>query len=516
MRPLYAIQFEVGDASLQQIVDEVKSWIAGVYDEDPEFDAADQPAPDLTASAVSWVPAEGHELESKLWQVESGLLYETTWRKPADITASGMHEQVELTLLEGGGPVEVAVRVSAEQEAFRIAPLDVGIVQRPRIVDRLVRHFECRVNETPIHWYNRTLDCSDVDTFLRTTLENAQRAIPVVLVSRSSRTETPVEDAEWLQNRLLGLAHVYEISSEVSRQLTEQLGRVRSCRNGAVRLYWPGFSRRAVPRGHPLFTADSLKTNRKRGVYLEDVLFRMVTRVAAEQFGPSPQLRTIRRQIREARRQHLLETTEELPDEWLSEFEFALSENDRLAKENESLQRQLDQAKENLRYVQEAVRSSDDVAVAIAPDRTGVQSPLEALELAEALFGQQIYVWKSARKAAAEAIYHQPAEIVDTLEAIAELVKLDAARDGRTGPWSKFFAMRGIKYAAHESDATMNRYGDERTFHDGGETTVMQRHITIGQGHDHCLQIYFDRSDDDSRFQIGYCGEHLNFISNNT
>ena len=87
--------------------------------------------------------------------------------------------------------------------------------------------------------------------------------------------------------------------------------------------------------------------------------------------------------------------------------------------------------------------------------------------------------------------------------------------NGAIGSWSNYFInLPGWKYADDESDTTMARFGEKRSFSDQekGRLVEITRHLTY-QGSSSGLQIYFDRDDVTDSFIIGYIGEHLPYAT---
>ncbi len=103
-------------------------------------------------------------------------------------------------------------------------------------------------------------------------------------------------------------------------------------------------------------------------------------------------------------------------------------------------------------------------------------------------------------------------EILAALDAINRLAQAwYNTPGGSIGPWDNYFVdLTGWKHADRESEFTMSRYGDKRSFSDQeqGRLVAIERHLTY-QGSSGGLQIYFDRDDMTDTFIVGYIGEHL-------
>ena len=107
-------------------------------------------------------------------------------------------------------------------------------------------------------------------------------------------------------------------------------------------------------------------------------------------------------------------------------------------------------------------------------------------------------------------------EILKALDAINLLAEAWHNTPSRNiGSWAIYFGnLPGWKYAADESETTMSRFGDKRSFSDQeqGRQVTITRHLTY-QGSSGGLQIYFDRDDVTDSFIIGYIGEHLPYAT---
>jgi hypothetical protein len=525
MRPLFAAKFRVDDNVFEDTVGLVQDWVEDYYrreagDESPSLCAfSGEPSEDeLVECSEDWSPSsDKHRVKTAHKATTYGKLYELKWEQPPDTDAPEVSRILRVAILSGQeGRIIFEVNAALDLQSFRVEPLESGVTRRPDIIPRLVKRFDCKVGDTLVYSYPQKIGEGDALSFIRDDLTDRDRRVPAVLLSHCSDTETPTRDPDWVQNRLLGLANVYEITGPASQVLSEHLGPARSCEKGEARIYWPGFTRRAVPGRHPRFSREAIESNRKEGKMLEALLLETVAEVAADRYSRSPELRSLRRRFRRDRREEMLQQAEELPDEWVDDYDQLERENDRLREKAERLEKRLEQAQENLQAVGRH-GSPQRLQKEDSKRKGDVATPAEALQLAEEWYGEYVYVWKSARQAAKNAQYHKPEEIVEALKAVSDLAEKYDRQDGDVGRWKDHFQERGIDFSYQESESTMNQYGDEREFHDGEEKQTMESHITIGQNHDHCLQIFFDKPEGDgARFRVGYCGEHLSIPSYGT
>ncbi len=254
------------------------------------------------------------------------------------------------------------LRVAPPATGYRVEPLGPITTKPPKVVRRLIRDYICRPG--PVEIASRhTLVTPDYVGTLVDFIQNPERALPIVLVSQMEGGQ-PLVQTESLKDQLVGLAHVYEISYDASRVLTASvLGKQGSCFDGAVRVYWPGYTSDAYLR-HPLYLPQQVSALTESGRSLESVLFRRLSEIAAARFVESPIARRLalateseqRREVEELRAR--VREAREQPDktqsaEWLEEMDRTLDQNDvltarvaRLEAENQSLASQLEDGAE--------------------------------------------------------------------------------------------------------------------------------------------------------------------------
>lgn len=108
-------------------------------------------------------------------------------------------------------------------------------------------------------------------------------------------------------------------------------------------------------------------------------------------------------------------------------------------------------------------------------------------------------------------------EIINALTAINTLATA-WRENSETGQWSSYFDhLNGWRYRSDESQTTMAKYGQKRSFSD----QEMNRHLTVTRhltytGSRAGFQIFFEADPDTDKFIIGYMGEHLPYASENS
>ncbi len=161
--------------------------------------------------------------------------------------------EVSVGVSPQGGQFGIRVSCVSRAENPEIELATPGIVRQ--VADRPgLQDFGVRLNPEP--WLLGSVD--DVDSLLA-LLKNPKRTRPVYVVSLPDGEIDPASaaiDSRALAQRCLGIAHVVILSSPLSFELSDRVGKEHSVFNGAVRSYLPGFAvEDQVPRKHPLALA---------------------------------------------------------------------------------------------------------------------------------------------------------------------------------------------------------------------------------------------------------------------
>lgn len=387
------------------------------------------------------------------------------------------------------------------------------------------------VGESQIQTHVGRVTIDTLDQFIQDLL-SIKRYLPLILLSRDAWSEEPAVEPELILRRVLGLANVFIIDKRASFELTGELGRALSCFNGAIRVYWPGFTRSADPMNHPLFLSEKLEYHANRGEAIDEHLFRVFSGIAALRFSEGHLTKRVRQDLdlkrvdqdaalRNQVAEHQLSTAtleEELLKSWGAADKLR-AERDAAQFRAAELEEEIAQLKLNLAAIWE-YRGDTVVAEEGQQATQQVTSVADALHKAEKQWLGTLEIWQSAIESAEKSNFCRPDEVFEALDAMNQLaVACAVAKKGgqSVGPWEQFFESRGIKYAPTESQNTLNMYGDERQFKNKGLRKQMLRHLTLGGGdRSNCLQIYFDLDDNTGLIQIGYCGVHLSYYGQRT
>lgn len=395
------------------------------------------------------------------------------------------------------------------------------------VFSALLDGFDCRLpGGKPVpdaaHW----LQTDDMAAFVARDLLDPARVLPIVAVSPDAETGEPIPDVVALARDLRGLARVVVFAdSDAAYALTHAVGdKILSCYNGAARLYWPGFSRDDEPFLHPLLLDGTLwrLEHDRAGAAAE--LLRMLdekSRVPDESFFAD-----LRARIAVALAPPPSDKPEAAPV--FSDLEARVTA---LQTENAGLRAQVDSLKtflggrmdamqaETRLWLEEIVgeigRMGERQTTESQTDARRFRTVSEALTQARTDFDDVLDIWTDAEKSAKLAQYGQPERVYESLSRLAEVGRERFAAHGKNRSlgkgWVEWLREKG-EDCADESPTTMNKYSDERRFHDRPtrRETLMTWHLKLGgSNRGNCVRLYFAFDDPTQRVLIGHCGGHL-------
>lgn len=181
-------------------------------------------------------------------------------RPDANVAQRTWTTEVVIGYAQTSGPALFSLRllVSTPEEFLPIEPAVPGLVRQVNSVCGL-QQGDVRIDGLP--WFiNSQTDAMD----LVRKLSSPSRSMPYLVCSVAEGESSPRLDARLLAKATLGIAKVVVVPSVHTWVLTEQLGKLRSVYNGAVRAYMPGFSLDANPYAHRLFFIEPSDDERAR------------------------------------------------------------------------------------------------------------------------------------------------------------------------------------------------------------------------------------------------------------
>jgi len=530
MRAVYATQFRIHGTNFDEISQHVDGWLEDRYRSKYKNPVEVQHDGNVQR------PMDGHRLKVNADDIEGGYLMQVEWKHPDSRPGANLDWQTEVMVAAKGDELEFGIVIRVGSSSFAVQPIGRIHLGTPGIVRALMQQYNCRSAGVEITADHTRVTASEVDMLVNHILY-PDRALPIVLISRDE-DDQPARPVSIVQDKLLGLAHVYDIERVAGYELTRQLGKSSSCFDGAIRVYWPGFKPSSYVR-HPLYLPDQIAAFEAEDRLLEEYLFRKFAGIAASRFSEGKVWRQLRKQSNRrkleevdrlrARVRNERTKAKQEEEQLLDEMEDLLNQNEGLIQENDNLQERMQELEDEIATAREnllaSYQYSDDSETEAELDETGVLSPSSLDSVSSALrkagedFEERVIVWDSALESAEASDFARPKEVYNAMQAIARLAdRYYKGEDRSTGtPWDEYFDQLGFKYAAQESDSTMNHYGEDRIFAHDGERQEMQRHLTLGGGsRKNCLQIFFDIDNEQERFAVGYCGVHLPYYSQRT
>ncbi|MBI2806883.1 MAG: hypothetical protein HYX68_18035 [Planctomycetes bacterium] len=442
------------------------------------------------------------------------------WSYPDELDA-GLQWIHACQFARNGPKLEASVSIRIVSTHPIAKPLHYNL-ERPAIVDQILHGFPCAIGKSPIPLKPRELEKFDADLFVEETLCSADRWLPVVVISPQQGVRDYLLDPAELQQKLLGHAQVVALRDVgAGRAWTDALGvKELSCYLGAVRLYWPGFTRRSKPSEHPLYMADSIRWHIEQHQPLGQHLFRSLVAVSGFRFSNPPTARLVREAIdsdRHARFHTLLKNAKahEESGQILQELERAWDQIKILEQERNEARNQAAELTRELEAQKEAwqgyrgQRPAASEADTPAP-RGPIKTVAEAVERAAADFPDTLTFLPDAIESARQSPYRWPEKVYALFEALAELTHLWQQKGSLGTGWHDALKPKGFDYAEFISPTAKGKYGDEYTFRYEGVPVLFEHHVTLGaRSADTCISTHWFRDEARKRLVIGWCGKHL-------
>lgn len=522
MRPLYAIQFEViphGSVSSGELSTEVLrtigSWVSEWYL------MRKTTTIDFPVEGGTLQPRDGHEVTvSRRLSSNARVSHSTvSWSYPYENDGNILwHSRCEIS--EFDGQVEFSLQLSLDSIQFYIAPVEFDL-KRPRVIGTLIKQFDCVYGDTHLSLEPRGVATQQVGEFVHRRLYSMQRRLPIVLISRTPVSGKWIVDPAELAERLAGIAEIYALDDKwAAYALTDQIGKLYGCYNGAVRVYWPDFDPNESTYS-PIYVPERLQV---RGARLVEDLFRQFSAISTFRFVPGP-VAIDAVEFLESQKQKELEkirTAAQERGDYEELLQVADDENSGLSiqlkaarLENDNLRANLQLSQENLRAVWRTNEDRRDiVSTETLPEETEVEpsSVEEAVHSARTHFSDTLVFQESAVESARESPFKQPKKVYQALLAMHEVCQSwRQSRSTKTpiGSPEQGFASKGFTYKARESMTSKGKWADEYAMTYRGNRVSIEQHLALGKGGpDTCLRIHFYTDEREQKYVIAHVGRH--------
>jgi hypothetical protein len=520
MRLLYAVQFEIAPSAeakptlAADVLKTVSSWISEWYFTRKSIVIT------FPASGGVIAPSYNHDLSVSHGVSDGGKVSHTivSWSYP-DENDGNLFWHSRMEIGEFGGLVEFSLQLFLDSTQYLIAPVEFKL-RRPRLIGTLLRQFNCVCGDVRLSLEPREVRAETISDFTSTRLLSPNRRLPVVLVSRTPLSGKWLIDPSELADPLAGIAETYYLADKwAAFALTDAVGKLYSCFNGAVRVYWPDFDPAESPFS-PIYLPEKLN---QIGGKLSDILFGQLAKISAFRYVTGPVTTDAREHLQENRRLEMEELKaaaadrgdlDELLELAVKENTELLGQNGELREQNESLKASLQLAQENFRAICQSQGEDEISGTEIAAEEPGSnpQSVEEAVMAAKEEFGNTLVVQESALESARESPFMQHKKVYQALLAMHE-VCLSWRQSRRTktaiGAFEQVFERKGFTYKPRESMTSKGKWSDEYEMSYKGDRVSIEPHLALGKGGpDTCLRIHFYLDEQDEKFIVAHVGRH--------
>ncbi len=420
----------------------------------------------------------------------------------------------------------VRVQLYTQEEGLLTTPQVLS--GRPGVVREIVDTFDIELDGRPLGRLAKVTGAS-ADEYLR-FLEDANRRLPVVAISADPKNDTFLDPTR-VADRLLGLAHVAVLDRDAAWDITNTIGRQLSVYQGAVRIYWPGFTTADEPRRHRLYLDGALDFLGTEG--LQQELFDVLGRLAGLSLD-EPGLR--RALTLERRRCQMEQRVEERAAslarvanaaatagsvsaaefaEFAKEYEeleeaATTYEQDALEaqRENNQLRSERDAAREQVIELSRAFADQAGSAPVIAAAERPARTVAEAVERARTEAQHVVYL-PEALRSASESEYEDPTRLLEDLRLIEEIAQDWALGELAQGPHNAF-KQRSSAYRPGISQTAKTTYKSDYERSREGRTFLLGPHLRRGIGPVSAIMriyMYFDTRS--IKIIIGHVGRKL-------
>ena len=518
MRPIYRTSFGLRPVDGQDVFADIPAAVADWL----ESHKAER-LPKWDGAKLALIGSAPHLLKSS-----SGKVLETLPVQAGDIRAWGArfqhpdHEdnslrwstEIALSQQGDGGPL-FSCSVLLGRADQNLAPFQ-RFASRPRIVESVLTRFKSAgilsLSPKPIVVSDSP---QEVELFVK-LLESPARRHPVIFLSTSGGELTC--PAEPLASHLAGLAHVIVAKSDsVSDDLGRTLSDLQNCFDGAIRIYWPGFTRRSNPYHHRLYIRQRLLA------MLEDhphavghALLQNIAGVAV--FSLDDSFLTWGRLERLQREDELAKAKASGDMDKIAESYAA--ENDQLRKELEdsraeqsAVARDVAEAREDaLRWKETylALAKSSSISVEQAEDAP-ITSVAGAIAKARKDFSREL-LFELNSKSDKESPFEQPTPFLDALVWLATTYR--DAKIGKT-PCADLNhsikqAVPGWSYSGGQSTTSKGKFSSWYECQYRGTKHYVEEHVGKGSDRDarNAIRVGFTWLADEKKVLIGFIGQH--------
>jgi hypothetical protein len=507
-----ALRFDDDPAPVfDEVRERIATWIGKSYGAEHQLDAL----------SGEWAPEPGHEIRWETLVPPDGhsARWACSWRRPLRQDGE-VHLTTKCRVQRTREATSAWFRQVAHSTVRAVRPVEFRWT-RPPVIRTLLQEQRVVADGRRLLDEPEIYSAIDVNEKLIPLLLDSARSLPVIVVTSPMDHLEPLIDDSKLAGLVAGVAHVLRLKDTAATfALTDAFGKARAVYDGAVRLYWPGFTHDSEMIEHPLFQRRELAELRRSHGSVGDYLLRIVGAAAAlhrpetwldadYDLADARARKRMRREQRERFRQM------GLPEDVLRALDEYEAANTEFSVEHDRLIGQLDDAHARILDLETTVqRLTDEIRRrSLAARANGPESVYEAVRLAAEDCKRLIFL-PEAFISASESRYQQPDRVYDALMA-ADRIAQQYASNQLTDGISAAFEDIGLDYAADVSETAHSMFRDEYSRKYEGREILLGPHLRFGHGTaSKMLRIYFHRDDVNRTFVIGHVGSHLRDSAN--
>jgi len=510
MRKTYFASFQLGEPNkapkLEGVIEACKKWITKPRkDVDPEL----LKDIDFEVSGDHMV-GENSNIFIRRY-IENGTDHYALRMEHPDYKEKNIMWVAETCFATKENETKAAITTSVGRVQDVLTPLPTQ-PSRPRIIKNLVDEFGAYEASYQITSEPVVLGDKDVKTFVE-FLKSKERSLPVVAVSVESFTDKPLVDPNKVSDKLVGLAHVYTYTNRFqSFKLSDSVGKWLSCYEGAVRIYWPGFSTTDSPNKHKVVKPWEVKDF---GKSLPDRLLAVLSRMAAGRVPPDEVTwEGIERKINFHKLKNLKKDgdTEKVLQAYETEIEG-------LKKGNRELQEQIEEERKNSENYKHQAESFKEAYLSLrstgkVEDEGKLLPPTSVEDVVNKIeeeFSDRVE-FKLIKKSFVKG---NPFEDVEGLYSAFRFLATTYF-EARTGVQNCLDLKKackdssGFTYTHNQEKTTMGRFSNFYKLNYGGKNVLLEEHLGKSTTRDprETIRVGFFFDKDEEKIVVGYIGKH--------
>lgn len=498
----FSFSCEVTDASREErqqaVMATLEHWIAskGKEDEAGRFVMKDGPA-SLRRNTVTSTLGVVHELE---------------------LTQPTQQGEFRTSIGIAVGKKELAVHASLWGGSDTLAPTYFE-AHCPLVIRKVLGlPYGWAYGPTPVQVAPRRFKAAEGGDAFADLLWSKERLLPVVAISEELNgallhPELPKQMAD----QLASLAIVAHLDGKASWRMSQQRGKIWSCYNGAIRLYWPRMEQYNDFMQHPLWSAyrlmEDARDTEHAGRRIMSQLRRMIFSQSAFAVLEPDLFDMLRKEARKEEVAAQLQHAKSAEDFQKLAVDYA-AEVDRLKEDVQKQKRHIRDLEEQVTQLNVALQYKDADTDGLAPDdqsqpETVAEAVVQARSRfkADLLFGTDVD--RGIETLAADA--GPPEKVLDYLEILAEMTKaMNGEGLGKSiWLWLQDWGVNGSDEEAAARNQKAHR--NSRSWNNGkGERTYFDKHLKPADGTspDRCVRIYFEYDKDIGKTVVGWVGRH--------